>query len=64
MLDFIPENLQCIIIVIVLAVLFLAVMANNKRNQSKLRKHRKRSFKADYIERKKALEREEQEKAK
>ena len=64
MLDFIPENLQSIIIVIVLAVLFLGVMANNKRNQSKLRKHRKRSFKADYIERKKALEREEQEKAK
>lgn len=64
MLDFIPENLQSLIIVIVLAVLFLAVMANNKRNQSKLRKHRKRSFKADYIERKKALEREELEKAK
>ena len=64
MLDFIPENLQSILIVVILAVLFLAVMANNKRNQSKLRKHRKRSFKADYIERKKALEHQEQENAK
>lgn len=64
MLDFIPENLQSILIVVGLAVLFLAVMANNKRNQSKLRKHRKRSFKADYTERKKALEREEKEKTK
>ena len=48
MLDFIPDNFQSILIIVVLAVLFLAVMANNKRNQSKLRDRRKRNFKTDY----------------
>ena len=53
MLDFFPENLQTILIVVVLAVLFLAVVANNKRNQTKMRDRKKRSFRADYLERKK-----------
>ncbi|RXG20488.1 hypothetical protein DSM00_3038 [Leeuwenhoekiella aequorea] len=52
MLDFIPENLQTILIVVVLALLFLAVMKNNKRNQSKMRDRKRRSFRADYFERK------------
>ena len=53
MLDFFPENLQTILIVVVLAILFLAVVANNKRNQTKMRDRKKRSFRADYLERKK-----------
>ena len=53
MLDFIPESLQTILIVIVLAVLFLAVVANNKRNTGKLRERKKRNFRTDYLERKK-----------
>ncbi|HCQ77465.1 MULTISPECIES: hypothetical protein [Leeuwenhoekiella] len=56
MLDFIPDNLQSILIIVVLAVLFLAVMANNKRNQSKLRDRRKRNFKTDYFNLKKERE--------
>lgn len=56
MLDFIPDNLQSILIIVVLAVLFLAVMANNKRNQSILRDRRKRNFKTDYFNLKKERE--------
>jgi len=56
MLDFIPDNLQSILIIVVLAMLFLAVMANNKRNQSKLRDRRKRNFKTDYFNLKKERE--------
>jgi len=56
MLDFIPDNLQSILIIVVSAVLFLAVMANNKRNQSKLRDRRKRNFKTDYFNLKKERE--------
>ncbi|MAW97128.1 MULTISPECIES: hypothetical protein [unclassified Leeuwenhoekiella] len=52
MFDFIPESLQPILIIVVLAVLFFAVMANNRKNQSKLREHRKRNFRADYTRRK------------
>ena len=52
MFDFIPESLQPFVIIVVLAVLFLAVLANNKKNQSKLREHKKRNFRADYNKRK------------
>ena len=58
MLDFIPDNLQSILIIVVLAVLFLAVMANNQRNQSKLRDRRKRNFKTDYFKLKNEREKE------
>ncbi|EAQ47985.1 MULTISPECIES: hypothetical protein [Leeuwenhoekiella] len=58
MLDFIPDNFQSILIIVVLAVLFLAVMANNKRNQSKLRDRRKRNFKTDYFKLKNEREKE------
>ncbi len=52
MFDFIPENLQPILIIVILAVLFFVVMANNRKNQSKLRDHKKRNFRADYNRRK------------
>ena len=59
MFDFIPENLQPILIIIILAVLFFAVMANNRKNQSKLRDHKKRNFRADYQRRKAEREKEQ-----
>ena len=52
MFDFIPESLQPVLIIVILAVLFFAVMANNRKNQSKLREHKKRNFRADYQKRK------------
>ncbi len=52
MFDLIPENLQPILIIVILAVLFFVVMANNRKNQSKLRDHKKRNFRADYNRRK------------
>ena len=59
MFDFIPENLQPILIIVILAVLFFAVMANNRKNQSKLRDHKKRNFRADYQRRKAEREKEQ-----
>ncbi|MGO4911470.1 MULTISPECIES: hypothetical protein [unclassified Leeuwenhoekiella] len=59
MLDFIPENLQTIIIVVVLAILFLGVVKNNKRNQRKMRDRKKRNFRAEYFDRKKEREKDD-----
>lgn len=59
MFDFIPENLQPILIIVILAVLFFVVMANNRKNQSKLRDHKKRNFRADYNRRKAEREKEQ-----
>lgn len=61
MFDFIPENLQPILIIVILAVLFFVVMANNRKNQSKLRDHKKRNFRADYNRRKTEREKEQKE---
>lgn len=62
MFDAIPEEYKLIIIVGVLAVLCFFVMANNRRNQSRMRDRRGRDFKTNYMERRKELEEEESKK--
>jgi len=50
--DSLSQEMQLILVVVGIAILLLAVFANNKRNQGKLRERKRKSFKQSYNERK------------
>ncbi|PKV52311.1 hypothetical protein ATE84_4422 [Aquimarina sp. MAR_2010_214] len=53
MLDTLSEETQLILMIIVIAILFVAVSWNTKRNKNKLYDRDKRNFRQNYQKRKK-----------
>jgi hypothetical protein len=51
MLDSLPEETQLVLVFIAIAVLFLIVMHNNRRNRSK--RYDRKGFRSGYYEKKK-----------
>ncbi|WP_167571735.1 MULTISPECIES: hypothetical protein [Aquimarina] len=53
MLDALSEETQLILVVIIIAVLFIIISWNTKRNKSKLYDRDKRNFRKNYLKKKK-----------
>ncbi len=52
MLDALSEEIQLIILIIIIAVLFFLVSWNNKRNKNKLYHRDQRNFRKNYLKKK------------
>lgn len=53
MFDFLSEETQLILLVIAIAILFIVVMWNTKRNKQKLYNREQRQFRKNYLKKKK-----------
>ncbi|WP_199729941.1 hypothetical protein [Aquimarina sp. AD10] len=53
MFDSLSEEIQLILMVVGIAILFIAVSWNTKRNKNKLYGRKKRNFKKNYFDKKK-----------
>ncbi len=53
MSDALSEETQLILVIIIIAILFIVISWNNKRNKSKLYNRDKRNFRKNYLKKKK-----------
>ncbi|MAQ40103.1 hypothetical protein [Mesonia oceanica] len=60
MLENLSEQTQLILIVVLLAILFFAVLKNNKRNKEKRYDRKSRNFRENIYKKKKERDKEEQ----